>query len=306
MLQIAGHENEIEERLDDLRNGRRVQHDDSVRRRSDGSPVQVSISMSAIRDTHGTLIGASKMVRDITDRKRTEAELAAAKEDAENTSRDFEAFSYSVAHDLRAPLRAIDAFSQILAEEYASALDQAGQDYLNRVRDSAQRMSSLIESMLNLAQITHQDLQATRVDLSALATGILDRLRQDAPERAIEWAIEPGLSALGDATLLANALENLFTNAWKFTRDRPDARIEFGHDDAGYFVRDNGAGFDMAYSPKLFGAFQRLHTQQEFAGTGIGLATVQRIIRRHGGQIQAEAAPGQGATFHFTLAQRKP
>lgn len=306
MLLPPGHENELEERLSELRKGRRVEHHDSLRLRSDGSEVHVSISMSAIRDTRGSLIGASKVARDITERKRAETELAAAKVAAETASQDFEAFSYSVAHDLRAPLRAIDAFSQILESEYAPVLDEAGRGYLARVRASAQRMGALIESMLKLARVTHQELGATRVDLSALARSVTERLRQDCPGRRVEVAIEPGLSALGDASLLANALDNLLTNAWKFTRDRPDARIEFGLDEAGYFVRDNGAGFDMTFSPKLFGVFQRLHTQEEFEGTGIGLATVQRIIRRHGGQIRAEATPGQGATFHFTLARDRP
>jgi light-regulated signal transduction histidine kinase (bacteriophytochrome) len=262
--------------------------------------------MSAVRDRQGTLIGVSKVIRDITQRKRTEAALAEAKEAAENTSRDFEAFSYSVAHDLRAPLRAIAGFSQVLASDYASVLDQTGLDYLGRMSASAQKMNVLISSLLKLARLSHQELATSPVDLSALVTAVGERLRQDSPDRQVEFAVQPGLTVYGDPGLLTSALENLLTNAWKFTRNQQNARIEFGRDEVGFFVRDNGAGFDMAMAPKLFEVFQRLHRQDEFEGTGVGLATVQRIIRRHGGRIEAEATPGEGATFHFTLAQRTP
>jgi signal transduction histidine kinase len=258
--------------------------------------------MSAIRDRSGALVGASKVVRDITERMETEAALAGATEAAETSSKAFEAFSYSVAHDLRAPLRAIDGFSEALASEYGHLLDGVGQDYLERVRSSAQRMANLIDSLLLLARVTHQELSSARVDLSALAALALERLAEASPDREVVTVVQPDLIVRGDEVLLANALDNLFSNAWKFTADRAEARIEFGRKDLAYFIRDNGAGFDMDYSGKLFGVFQRLHTPAEFAGTGIGLATVQRIIERHGGQIWAEGSVDLGATFHFTLS----
>ncbi|GLY29351.1 PAS domain S-box protein [Kineosporia sp. NBRC 101731] len=300
----ADHASEAEEMLARIRRGERVEHHDAVRRCADGHEIDVSISLSAIHDQHGTLIGAAKVVRDITARKQTEVALAEAKDAAETSSKAFEAFSYSVAHDLRAPLRAIDGFSQALTDEYTPILDEIGLDYLQRVRTSAQQMAALIDGLLSLAKVTHSEISTTTVDLSALATTVLARLQEESPLRRVDVLVEPGLTTLGDRTLLANALENLLTNAWKFTRDAPQARIEFGRDGAGYFVRDNGAGFDMAFSAKLFGVFQRLHSPQEFQGTGIGLATVQRIIQRHGGHIQANSSVGHGATFHFTLAEK--
>jgi PAS domain S-box-containing protein len=302
-LMPGGRETEIEELLARIRRGKRVEPHDAVRRCRDGREIDVSISMSAIFGRDGALVGASKVIRDITLRKQAEAALARAKEAAETSSEAFEAFSYSVAHDLRAPLRAIDGFSQALTDEYAPILDLTGLDYLERVRTAAQQMAELIDSLLALAQVTHRELASNQVDLSGLATTALNRLQQAAPQRAVDAIVQPGLTACGDPTLLANVLENLLGNAWKFTRNQPRALIEFGRDQAGYFVRDNGAGFDMAFSAKLFGVFQRLHSPQEFQGTGIGLATVQRIIRRHGGQVQAEGTVGYGATFHFTLAE---
>jgi PAS domain S-box-containing protein len=303
MLMPEGCGDEVEVMLGQLRSGERVGIHDAVRVRKDGSLVDVSISMSAILNRSGALIGASKVVRDITQRKRTEASLASAMAAAEVSSKAFEAFSYSVAHDLRAPLRAIDGFGGALESEYGHLLDDDGKDYLRRVRGSARRMAELIDSLLRLARVTHQELGSATVDLSALATAALDRLAQESPDREVITVVQPGLTARGDAVLLANALDNLFANAWKFTRNRAGARIEFGREDSAYFVRDNGAGFDMAFSGKLFGVFQRLHTPTEFSGTGIGLATVQRIIQRHGGRIWAEGAVDAGATFHFTLAE---
>jgi PAS domain S-box-containing protein len=301
LLLPPGYEGDVDEMLTLIRQGERIEHHDAVRQCKDGHLVDVSISMSAILDQQGTLVGAAKVIRDIGRRKLAEAALAAAKDAAESSSQAFEAFSYSVAHDLRSPLRAIDGFSQALTDEYAASLDETGLDYLDRVRDSAQQMAQLIDSLLRLAGVTHRELAAAEVDLSALVVAATARLQQICPERRIETVVEPSLRAFGDAALLANALENLLSNAWKFTRDQPNARIEFGRDEAGYFLRDNGVGFDMAYSAKLFGVFQRLHSPQEFHGTGIGLATVQRIVQRHGGQIWADSIIGHGATFHFTL-----
>jgi light-regulated signal transduction histidine kinase (bacteriophytochrome) len=303
MLVPENQEQEVDEMIARLRAGERVGLHDARRRRKDGSEVDVSISMSAVRDRKGTLVGVSKVIRDITERKQNELALASAKEEAEVTSQAFEAFSYSVAHDLRAPLRAINGFSQMLAIEYSGVLDDEGRQYLDRVQSSARRMEQLIESLLQLARITHRELAAEVVDLSELSRAIVDQLRQDAPDRDVDFVVQPDLMARGDAVLLANAMDNLLRNAWKFTSDCQDARIEFGRASDGYFIRDNGAGFDMAYSEKLFGVFQRLHSTEQFAGTGVGLATVQRIIERHQGRIWAEGTVGSGATFHFTLGQ---
>ncbi len=220
-------------------------------------------------------------------------------------NQELEAFSYSVAHDLRAPLRSIDGFSQVLLEDYSDKLDSEGRRHLERVRGSAQKMGRLIDALLTLSRATRSEFSRERVDLTALARFVLARLQKNEPERQAELLISEGLVANGDASLLELVLENLLGNAWKFTGKCPMARIEFGvRPEDGrlvFFVRDNGAGFDMAYVDKLFGVFQRLHSGAEFEGTGIGLATVQRIIQRHVGQVWAEGAVGQGATFYFTL-----
>jgi two-component system sensor histidine kinase/response regulator len=225
-------------------------------------------------------------------------------------NRELEAFSYSVSHDLRAPLRAMDGFSQALVEDYGGKLDAQGRDYLERVRAASQRMAQLIDDLLNLSRVGRTEIHLGEVDLSALAGEIAEDLRNAEPSRQVEMVIAKDLKASGDARLLRVVLANLLGNAWKFTRKKPQARIEFGLTDKdgepAYFVRDEGVGFDMAYAGKLFGAFQRLHTTSEFEGTGIGLATVGRIVRRHGGKVWADGAVGQGATFYFTLPLRVP
>ncbi len=232
-----------------------------------------------------------------------EAKLAQALAAA---NRELEAFSYSVSHDLRAPLRTVDGFSHIVLEDYGDRLDDQGRDYLNRIRAGCQRMGQLIDDLLKLARVIRHELRTADADLAAVARGVVDQLRQADPARAVEVSIPERLPARCDPGLIRAALDNLIGNAWKFTGKQPDARIEFGVESrpegAVYFVRDNGAGFDMAYAGKLFGAFQRLHTQGEFAGTGIGLATVQRIVQRHGGRVWAESTVGQGATFRLTLS----
>jgi PAS domain S-box-containing protein len=281
---------------------------ETLRRRKDGQVIHVSVTISAVRDARGNVIGASKMARDISDRKRAEAALARAKESAETASREFEAFSYSVAHDLRAPLRGIDGFSQALLDDYADKLDSEGQRYLAKVRESAQYMAQLIESLLSLARISQTELKRERVDLSAIARMTARRLQTEHPDRSVEVHITDGLVCHGDDRLLGIAFANLFGNAWKFTGKRAAPRIEFGitrnNSRDAFFISDNGAGFNMAFAEKLFGVFQRLHTGGEFEGTGIGLATVQRVIRRHGGRIWAEAEVEHGATFYFTLEER--
>ncbi len=219
-------------------------------------------------------------------------------------NRELDAFAYSVSHDLRAPLRAIDGFSNALEEDCAEALGAEGKDHLGRIRRGCARMGDLIEDLLKLSRYTRRDLDLKDLDLSRMAAEAAAELRAE----GAEWVIQPGLRARGDETLLRAVLDNLLGNARKFSSRTDRPRIEFGAVDRGgaleYFVKDNGAGFDMAYADKLFGAFQRLHAMDEFPGTGIGLATVQRIIQRHGGAVRAEATPGQGATFYFTLGGR--
>ena len=244
--------------------------------------------------------------RDITEQKISERALHQYGSDLATANRELESFSYSVSHDLRSPLRSIDGFAQALAEDYQDRLDDTGRGYLARIRAAAQRMGGLIDDLLSLSRVSRAELSRTAVDLTAIAADIAARLREQDSSRSVEWRIQPGLKGQGDPRLLRIALDNLLGNAWKFTSKRDGAVIEFSQETRpgeppAFRVRDNGAGFDMAHSSKLFGAFQRLHGMQEFAGTGIGLATVQRIIHRHGGRVWAEGAVGQGATFFFTL-----
>jgi PAS domain S-box-containing protein len=273
-------------------------------RRKDGSEVAVDINLSPLDTAEGHFTITS--VRDVTARVAAENELRRSTAAAEAASRELESFSYSVAHDLRSPLRSIDGFSQALIEDCGDQLGAVGHEHLTRVRAAAQRMARLIDDLLSLSRLSRSDLQRGRVDLSALCREVVARLREAEPERAVEVAIEDDLVAQGDPRLLAVALENLLGNAWKFTRQRGDARIAVsatrGDGPTIFHVDDNGAGFDMAYIDKLFGVFQRLHRQDQFEGTGIGLATVQRIVHRHGGRIWAEGRVDGGATFHFVLS----
>jgi signal transduction histidine kinase len=222
----------------------------------------------------------------------------------EETNRELEAFCYSVSHDLRAPLRSVDGFAKILARDYVGRpLDQRAKDLMARMSAATVRMGQLIDDLLNLSRIARGGIQPTEFNLSAVAESVVEALRAQEPARQMEVSIEPELHIRGDPRLLQVALENLFGNAWKFTRQQAPARIAFGREapDGPFFVRDNGVGFDMAYSKQLFVPFQRLHRDSEFEGTGIGLATVERVIHSHGGRIWAESQPGLGATFHFTL-----
>ena len=241
---------------------------------------------------------AHKLENEILEHKRAEDELSA-------TNKELEAFCYSVSHDLRAPLRGIDGFSKALVEDFADRLDSEGKGYLHRIRTACQRMGQLIDDLLALSRITRRDMRRERVDLSAIAQEIVMDLQKRRPGRQVEFVITEGLEANGDIQLVQLALLNLLDNAWKFTGKRPRAKIEFGVTQNGdgpvYFVRDDGAGFDMEYVDKLFVAFQRLHDINEFEGTGVGLAIVQRVIHRHGGRIWAEGRVEQGATFYFTL-----
>ena len=225
----------------------------------------------------------------------------------EGANKELESFAYSVSHDLRAPLRGIDGFSQVLLEDYEEKLDEEGKDYLGRIRSGTQRMGHLIDDLLRLSRLTRSEMRHEPVNLSTLAEKVSVALRESGSERKVTFDITPNLKAHGDRYLLGVAIENLFSNAWKFSSSHDQARIEFGVEKLegknAYFIRDDGVGFDMAYADKLFGAFQRLHGTTEFPGSGIGLATVQRIIHRHGGHIWAESKVGEGAIFHFTLSQ---
>ena len=218
--------------------------------------------------------------------------------------REIESLTYTIAHDLRAPLRTIEGFARALSEDSGEALGEDGRRYLQHMLDASHKMSGMLEGLLSLARIYRAEFHPAPVDLASVASGIVDRLRAAEPARPVEIAIAENFSAEADPTLLAAALEALLQNAWKFTRGREPARIEVGvqaDTPPVYFVRDNGAGFDMRYAGKLFNPFQRLHSDREFEGAGIGLATAQRIIRRHGGRIWAEAEPDRGASFYFTL-----
>jgi signal transduction histidine kinase len=221
------------------------------------------------------------------------------------TNHELSTFAYSVSHDLRAPLRAIDAFSQALLEDYEQVLDAQGQDYLRRVRANAGRMSQLIDDLLQLSRLTRAEMNCEAIDLSAMARSIATDLQRTDAGRTATFRIEPGVIARGDARLVRVLLENLIGNAWKYTSRHPTAEITFGRNGSDgevvFYVRDDGAGFDLAYADKLFRPFQRLHTIEEFEGAGVGLATAQRVVRRHGGRIWADAAPEKGATFYFTL-----
>ncbi len=254
----------------------------------------------------------AELIREVAERKRAEndirslnSQLVQRSAQLEASNKELEAFSYSVSHDLRAPLRGIDGFSQAVLEDYDDKLDDSGRSYLQRVRAASQRMSQLIDAMLNLARLTRADIHTQDFDMSAIVAEILDDLQKMDPEREVTCVVANDLHATADPKLIRAVLENLLGNAWKFTRQQESPCIEFGHGQykgqAAFFVKDNGAGFDMTYSHKLFGTFQRLHAYTEYPGVGVGLATVHRIIQRHGGQIWAEGTVDEGATFHFTL-----
>jgi PAS domain S-box-containing protein len=279
--------------------------------RKDGTEFPVEISLSPLQTEEGILVTAS--IRDVSERKRAEEQIRRLNEDLnqrasqlEATNKELEAFSYSVSHDLRAPLRTIDGFSQAVLEDFGDRLPDEGRNYLMRIRTAAQRMAQLIDDLLNLSRLARTPLNPEPTNLSKLVQHIIQELQRTDPDRIVDCSVAPNITAQCDPRLMRVVLENLLNNAWKFTTRQGMASIEFGiieNTEQGniYYVRDNGAGFDMAYVNKLFGAFQRLHTSSEFPGIGIGLAIVQRIINRHGGQIWAEGSVDKGATFYFTL-----
>jgi PAS domain S-box-containing protein len=289
----------------------RVRRYDGVYRDYLARGIPLLAEDGSVREWVGTCI-------DITDRKQAEEEIRKLNAELEQrvidrtarlnaTNKELESFAHSVSHDLRAPLRGIDGWSLALLEDYGERLDDQARQYLKLVRAETQQMGRLIDDLLKLSRITRAEMQLAPIDLTAMASRIAGRLQEERPDHRIEFIIQPGLRADGDGQLLEIALSNLLDNAIKFTGKQTQARIEFGEAEAdegkAFFVRDNGVGFDMSYAPKLFGAFQRLHKTSEFPGTGIGLATVQRIIHRHGGRIWAEAKTDRGATFYFTLKE---
>jgi PAS domain S-box-containing protein len=264
----------------------------------DGTEFPIEIGLSPLETEEGTLV--SSAIRDVTDRKRIETALAIA-------NRELESFSHSVAHDLRAPLWGMKGFARILLDEHGDALDEEGRDFLREIHESAVRMMAMVDALSSLARTTRSELNPAWVDLSELARSVVAQLSQADPSRRVDAVLGESLHARVDPQLARTLLENLIGNAWKFTSKTEAPRIEFGavrqENGNAFFVRDNGAGFDMAYARRLFAPFQRLHTLTEFPGTGIGLATAQRIVHRHGGRIWADGRVGEGATFFFTLSR---
>ena len=282
-----------------------------------GEQVWFDTNKIPLRNGTGEVIGILVSIQDITEQKNIQDQIRQINAELEQrvekrtaqlqvSNQELESFSYSVSHDLRAPLRSINGFSQILMEEYADRLDETGRGYFKQITAAAQRMGQLIDNLLKLSRVTRSDIQISQVDLSALALSIISELQSNNPEREVKVSLPESLVVQADESLMRIVLDNLLGNAWKFTSKKVDAQIELGCFYQGHqrviFVRDNGAGFDMAYADKLFGTFQRLHTDKDFAGTGIGLALVQRVIRRHGGTIWAEAKVNHGAAFYFTLS----
>jgi PAS domain S-box-containing protein len=272
--------------------------DDGWRVRKDGSLFWANVIITAMRDPQGTLIGFSKVTRDLTDRRRAEERQSEA-------IAELERFSYSVSHDLRAPLRSINGYAQMLLEDYATALDVEGRRRLTVIRDSAKLGGELIDALLNFSRLGRELLAAEPVDMTELARSVVSELREASGAEGVEVIVDPLPSTKGDRALLRQVLVNIVGNAFKFSRGRPRPHVEIGARREGravvYHVKDNGVGFDMQYAGKLFGVFQRLHRGDEFEGTGVGLALAQRIIQRHGGRIWAEGVVDAGATFYFTL-----
>jgi len=289
-------------------------------RRPDGTESWLLVQATAEQDGQSNVIGYVGTITDISTQKDIEDELRIHRDHLEElvserthavevANRELEAFAYSVSHDLRAPLRTIDGFSHALEEDCADAVGDQGRDYLRRVRAASQRMGKLIDDILQLSRMTQGDMQWSDTDMSELANETVDRLREAEPGRRVDVRVAPDMGVAGDKTLLGVVLDNLIGNAWKYTSEKDRACIEIGvleqDEEPVYFVKDNGAGFDMRYAGKLFGIFQRLHKADEFEGTGIGLATVQRVIHRHNGRVWAEAEVDKGATFFFTLGRPK-
>jgi PAS domain S-box-containing protein len=318
LLTPPDHADEIPTILNRIKLGQQVEHYETVRRRKNGDIVDVSITVSPLHDSGGAIVGASVIARDISERRRAEAEIRRLNSDLERrvaertadlvaVNSELEAFTYSVSHDLRAPLRAIHGFVQLLTQRHATQLDGEARRYLDRVSAGTAHMARLIEDLLALSKVSQVPLAAHRVSASDIVQRALEQLAPLRQGRALELSVEELPDCLAEPVLLEQVFVNLIGNALKYSRGREPARIVIGcRTDAAtsepvFFVKDNGAGFDMRYADKLFGVFQRLHRPEDYEGTGVGLAIVHRIIGRLGGRIWAEAEPDKGATFYFTL-----
>ena len=299
---------EVEQTLSGIGSGERAVHRETVRRRKNGSTFPVSVTASPIHDGDGRLIGVAAIARDITDEQqaRAAAEVRRKADDLERANQNMEAFTYSVAHDLRAPLRALGGFTSALMEDCGDNLGETGRGYAERILAASQQMSALIDDLLVLSRIARSAMHPEWVDLGAEVAQIAADLQRDAPGRRVHFAIERPVRVWADRALIRTVLQHLVENAWKFTSAQDEASIEFGTAPAESarvccYVRDDGAGFDPSYAHKLFQPFQRLHPASEFPGTGIGLASIKQIVERHAGRAWAEGAVGEGATFYFTL-----
>jgi PAS domain S-box-containing protein len=288
--------------------GERISHYETVRRRKDGTTFPVSVSVSPIRDEYGTTVGAASIARDITEQRqlRTAAVQARRSDDLARANQNLTGFAYSVSHDLRTPLRALSGFSSALLDEYADVLGEQGRGYAQRIAAAADHMSTIIDALLRLSRLARAEIRFQTVDLSVEAGEIAENLQRQEPGRIVRFDIRDSILARGDRGLIRAVLQELIGNAWKFTSHRDGAVIEVGTTPTGdapicCYVRDNGAGFNPGYSSKLFEPFQRLHDPDEFAGTGLGLATVSQLVKLHRGRTWAEGEIGEGATFYFTL-----
>jgi PAS domain S-box-containing protein len=304
-----GRDAEVTEILRRIGNDERVSYHETVRQRKDGTVFPVSVAISPIHDHRHRLIGASSIARDISERYRLQAELRLRADDLEVAYRDLETFSYTVSHDLRAPLQALEGLSSALLEDCGDSLSEAAIGYTKRIQAASERMTQLINDLLHLARVSRAEIRLEVLDLGAEVADIAAELQRQGPDRHVRFTIQQPALATADPTLIRTVLQNLLENAWKFTSGRDDAAIEFGMTPDGtsgsrFYVRDNGAGFDPADAGKLFKPFERLHAAAQFPGTGVGLASVRQIVERHGGHTWADSAPGAGATFYFTLPQK--
>lgn len=296
---------EMADLLRKIKAGESVREYETVRRKKDGTNIPVSLTVSPVKTPNGDIIGASTITRDITDRKIWESSLSDLNERLLVSNQELEGLGHMLSHDLRGPIQGIELLIGVFLENYGEKLDPKGKRMVQSVYESAQRMSGMISGLLEISRIARSELRREKIDMTALVNAIMLEYRKSEPAREAEVLVKEGLFAEGDYNLLRVALDNLIRNAWKFTGKRHKARIEFGvTENSGvkeFFLRDNGAGFDMKHANKMFAVFQRLHSDSEFKGTGVGLAMVQRIIRRHGGEIRAEGEIDKGATFYFTL-----
>jgi PAS domain S-box-containing protein len=303
---------EVGKILETIRRGERVTHFETVRQRKDGSTFPASVTVSPIYDEYGRLLGASSIARDITEQQELQAaeELRRRAEDLDQANHHLETFTYSISHDLRAPLRAMYGFSEALLDDYGELLGEVGRGYAERIQAAGDQMTTLIDDLLRLSRILRADMHLATVDLGAEAARITGDLQRGS-ERSVRFVVQRPVEVTADHALIRTMLQNLLDNAWKFTSRRDGATIEFGTTPTAdatvsCYVRDNGAGFDSAYADQLFQPFRRLHSANDFPGTGVGLASVRQIVERHGGRVWAEGAVDEGATFHFTLGAGNP